>query len=76
MNFRKSRTVCLCNGVTEREILKILKLGAMDLEEVKQFTLASTGCGKCRGEIKALIDHYFSDKTPDLQGRIDFGKQT
>jgi NAD(P)H-nitrite reductase large subunit len=72
MNYKKAKIVCLCNGVTEKEILKILKLGARDLEEVRQFTLASTGCGKCKGEIKTIMEQYFLDKTPDYQGRINF----
>ena len=72
MNYKKNKIVCLCNGVTEKEILKLLKLGAKDLEEVRQFTLASTGCGKCRGEITGIVERFFVNKTPDLQGRINF----
>jgi len=72
MAVRKTRTVCLCTGVTEKEILQVLKKGATNLDEVKEFTLASTGCGRCKGEVEALIDQYKKNKTIDFQQNIDF----
>jgi NAD(P)H-nitrite reductase large subunit len=72
MTLRKNRLICLCNGVTEKEILQILKRGAKDLEDVKNFTLASSGCGRCKGEVKGIIEYYFSTKTIDLQQNIEF----
>jgi glycerol-3-phosphate dehydrogenase len=72
MTLRKNRLICLCNGVTEKEILQILRRGAKDLEDVKNFTLASSGCGRCKGEVIGIIEHYFSTKTTDLQRNIQF----
>ena len=72
MAMRKTRTVCLCTGVTEKEILQVLKKGAKNLEEVKEFKLASSGCGRCKGEVEALIDQHKKNKTIDLQQNIDF----
>ena len=72
MAVKKTRTVCLCTGTTETEILQVLKKGAKNLDEVKEFTLASTGCGRCKGEVEALIDQYKKNKTIDLQQNIDF----
>ncbi len=72
MAIRKNKLVCLCNGVTETAILSILKKGARDIDEVRKFTLASSGCGKCKGEIEAIMKHYFTNKTVDLQQNIDF----
>lgn len=72
MTNKKDKQVCLCNGVTEREILQLLKRGARDLDEVKKITLAATGCGKCKCEVEAVLEFYFNHKKPDLQQRLDF----
>ena len=72
MTVKKSKLICLCNGVSEREILVALKQGARDLEEIKKITLATTGCGRCKGETEAAVNQYFSSKAPDLQQNIDF----
>ena len=72
MTIKKSKLLCLCNLVSEKEILSVLKRGARNLEEVQKITLATTGCGRCKGEIEATINHYFSSKAPDLQQNIDF----
>jgi nitrite reductase (NADH) large subunit len=75
MTIRKAKTVCLCNGVTAGEILKILKKGARDLNDVKKFTLASASCGKCKVEVETVINHYFAGKTPEIQKSINFKNQ-
>ena len=72
MARKKNRLVCLCNGVTETEILSVLKKGAKDVDEVSKFTLASTNCGKCRGEIASIANHFLLNKKPDLQRNIEF----
>jgi len=72
MARKKNRLICLCNGVTETEILSVLKKGAKDVDEVSKFTLASTNCGKCRSEIVAIANHFFLNKKPDLQRNIEF----
>ena len=72
MERKKNRLVCHCNGVTETEILSVLKKGAMNVDEVSKFTLASTNCGKCRGEIVAITNHFLINKKPDLQRNIEF----
>jgi len=72
MVSKKKRTVCLCNGVTEEEILRILKRGAKDLAEVKEFTLAASSCGRCKSEVETITNSYLSNKTTDLQQYIEF----
>jgi NAD(P)H-nitrite reductase large subunit len=69
---KKNRQLCICNGVTEKEILKILKKGAKSLDDVKNFTLAATGCGRCKGEVEALLNQYLKNKKPDLQRDLNF----
>lgn len=72
MAAKKNRTVCICNGVTETEILKILKKGALNLEEIRKFTLASTSCGRCKPEVEALLETYLVNKKISPQRKIEF----
>jgi bacterioferritin-associated ferredoxin len=72
MNTKTIRPVCACNGVTKNEIVRVLKKGARDYNEVKEFTLASAGCGKCKSEVLAVIVSYLEKKNPDLQYNLDF----
>jgi NAD(P)H-nitrite reductase large subunit len=67
-----TKMVCLCNGVKEKEILRLLKRGARDLEVVKKNTLATTGCGKCKREIEGIINQFLTNKNIDSQQEINF----
>lgn len=69
---RNNRVVCQCNGVTENDIVKILKKGARHLEDVRKFTLASTGCGRCKADTESIVDHFMKLKKLDLQQNIEF----
>ncbi|MCL4483032.1 MAG: (2Fe-2S)-binding protein [Bacteroidetes bacterium] len=68
----KNRQICLCNGVTEKEILQLVKKGAKNMDEVRKFTLATTGCGKCKFEVEALLKFHSDNKQSDLQYNIEF----
>jgi NAD(P)H-nitrite reductase large subunit len=72
MTINKSGIVCQCNGVTRNEVLKVLKKGARNFDDVKKFTLASTGCGRCKNEIETITNQYLRDKSPDPQQNIIF----
>ncbi|MCK9638949.1 MAG: (2Fe-2S)-binding protein [Prolixibacteraceae bacterium] len=72
MTTKKQRIVCLCNGVTDKDILRILKKGARNLEDVKKFTSAATGCGRCRSETETIVMQFVESKSTDLQTNIDF----
>jgi len=50
--------VCLCRGVTEEKIIKLVKAGATSYQEIKEETGAGTGGCKgdrCRNQIEELI---------------------
>ncbi|MEK7719882.1 MAG: (2Fe-2S)-binding protein [Bacteroidota bacterium] len=72
MAIKKQRVVCVCNGITENEVLRILKRGARNLEDVKKLTSAATGCGRCKSESEAIVKQFIESKAPDLQTNIDF----
>lgn len=50
----RSRTVCVCNGVSEAAILKGIEQGC-DLAALKDTLGCGTGCGSCVPEIRSLM---------------------
>ena len=48
--------VCLCNGVTERDIHQALAAGASTLEEVAYCTGAGTRCGTCVSAVACIVE--------------------
>jgi len=62
-----SEIVCYCKKVSKGEIIKAIKNGAKDLDDIQKITSANTGnqCktmnpkGRCcAGDIKILLDMY------------------
>jgi len=47
--------ICDCNGVSAAKIRKSIALGNDTLYKVMNTTKAGTGCGNCKGKIKALL---------------------
>lgn len=47
--------VCICHGVTEREISDLLARGASTPKQIADVCRAGTGCGTCVEKIRALI---------------------
>jgi bacterioferritin-associated ferredoxin len=46
--------VCLCLGVTDRDIRRQIEDGACSVAEVMRCTGAGTRCGSCRSTIAAM----------------------
>jgi len=51
------RLVCICNMVSEKEIIRELKKGAKETADIQEATKAGTSCGKCL----ILIDHIVEE---------------
>lgn len=66
------RLVCICNVVTEGEILKVLKAGARSTIDVQRITRAGTSCGRCLTTIDRLVEEFIEQQPEDLQQRINF----
>ena len=47
--------VCLCKGVSDREIEQLIDDGASSVSEVAQRTEAGTDCGSCACDIRNMI---------------------
>ncbi len=48
--------VCLCHGVTDREIRETIAEGASSVEEVAHCTGAGTRCGSCISQIAHMVE--------------------
>jgi len=48
--------VCLCLGVTDKDIQQVLTEGATSVEEVMYCTGAATRCGNCRSTVAAMVE--------------------
>ncbi len=52
-------TVCNCRGVSSEEICHAITAKASSVEEVSQWTTASTSCTTCKDKIVELIQYRF-----------------
>ncbi|WP_423128689.1 (2Fe-2S)-binding protein [Gaoshiqia sp. Z1-71] len=65
------RLVCICNMVSEKEIINELKKGAKDTSDIQYATRAGTSCGKCLMTIDRIVEDFFATQAHELQGRLD-----
>lgn len=52
----EDRIVCHCMDVSYGTIKKAIEEGAKTLDDIKEMTDASTGCGGCEDEIQEILD--------------------
>ncbi len=48
--------VCICNGITDRDIREAAQRGASDLTALRMATGCATQCGSCADEAQAILD--------------------
>jgi NifU-like protein len=54
---QKSRVVCGCFGITEEKIIQVIQENSLtSVDEITNYTKAGGGCGKCKDEIKKIIN--------------------
>jgi bacterioferritin-associated ferredoxin len=54
-NINNSMYVCLCLGVSDRQIQKALDDGCCSAAEVMRCTGAGTRCGTCRSTVEKMV---------------------
>lgn len=60
---KKGKVVCTCFGVTDEEIIKVVKENDLTtVEEVTNYCKAGGGCGGCHGEIEKIIEEIQGGK--------------
>jgi bacterioferritin-associated ferredoxin len=68
----KPRLVCLCNMVSEPEIINALKKGARSTSDIQRMTRAGTSCGRCLPWIDSIVEDFLKELDEDPQLRINF----
>jgi bacterioferritin-associated ferredoxin len=66
-----NRLVCICNMVSEKEIIAALKKGASSTEDIQYLTRAGTSCGKCLMTIDQIVAEYEMDVAINPQRKLD-----
>lgn len=67
------RLVCICNLVTEKEIMSFLEKGASSAKDIQMLTRAGSSCGRCLPEIDQIVEQYEKEKPKDPQKKLDLG---
>ena len=47
--------VCLCKGVTDRDLAQAVSAGVCSMRELQRCTGAATQCGQCGPEVRACL---------------------
>lgn len=68
------RLVCICNMVTEKEIVATLTKGARSTSEIQKMTRAGTSCGRCLPWIDSIVADFTANLPDDPQQRINFSE--
>ncbi|MEL6986388.1 MAG: (2Fe-2S)-binding protein [Bacteroidota bacterium] len=54
----KVKLICSCNHVGTGNIEQRIKEGCKDFNDLCSATGAGLGCGSCKPEVKAILDHF------------------
>jgi bacterioferritin-associated ferredoxin len=54
-SLMRPKRVCLCRLVTEKELVDAIHAGAQTIEELRETTRASTGCGTCAQAVNRIL---------------------
>jgi nitrite reductase (NADH) large subunit len=52
-----SARICNCNGVSKGRIIEAVQQGQHTLKAVCEATRAGTGCGSCKSQVQAILNH-------------------
>lgn len=51
-----NKNVCRCRGVSFEQIEDAIKNGADTVEKVAEATNATKGCGRCKSQVKDIVE--------------------
>jgi bacterioferritin-associated ferredoxin len=60
-----SMYVCVCRGITDRDIQSAIKAGASSIGDIERLLGAGTGCGSCREYTGELLQKSLDYKRMD-----------
>ena len=55
--------VCICNGITERQVREVAAAGCRSVSELTMRTGAGAGCGSCLELAAQILDEHVLGKT-------------
>ncbi|MFC3192926.1 bacterioferritin-associated ferredoxin [Marinicella sediminis] len=58
--------VCICHGVTDKDIKAAAGKGARSIQELQQMTGCATGCGGCLENAEQVLQAQLAGHTPDF----------
>jgi len=58
--------VCLCRGITERQVQKAINDGCSDYADVRKKLQIGTQCGKCAYFVKQIVKEELSNSSLKL----------
>ena len=64
------KLVCVCNFVSEKDILQAIDKGAATLDDIKELTGAGTSCGRCHPAINNLLTTETVKQRDGLQQKL------
>ncbi len=73
--LREEDLVCNCNVVSYGDIVKVIKAGAKNLEEVQRATRAGTSCGSCMGLLEGILTKHVKGKPKRVNKVEEYKKQ-
>lgn len=62
--------VCLCNGVTDTQIIKAIKEGCDTIKKIRCCTGAMTRCGKCGMQCKEILASTIVHDTTEFSNTL------
>ena len=66
--YTRGMYVCLCQGVTDQDIVAAVEAGASSLGDLQKQLGAATGCGACREYTERLLGSTLSQVLPHQEG--------
>ena len=61
--------VCLCNGVSERKVVKAIDHGATTIDEIGLSCRAGTTCHGCHDTLAGLLDQRLAEQSVTVPRR-------
>ncbi|MCZ8343794.1 MAG: (2Fe-2S)-binding protein [Leptospira sp.] len=62
-SLMRPKRVCLCRMVTEEDLVRAIHEGAQTVEEIREKTRASTGCGTCSAQVYHILQRELQNLT-------------
>ncbi|MFH1380662.1 MAG: Fe-S cluster assembly protein NifU [Candidatus Omnitrophota bacterium] len=72
----EEKIVCKCFSVTDKKIIRAIRENNLTtVEEVTNFTKAGGGCGKCKPEIKKLLNEFWKKESTKHKAPKELGSK-